>query len=84
MSLPIYEVEEITSDVEEINAESLRNIDLLIEYLGAHGHDAHELEGRLFATSVYSQRNPRGVIESYSELEEIEPTVHAVREWLGY
>lgn len=51
----------------------------LVAYIKANGTKAFEKDGKLFAENVYTMNG-----EVYSELEEIEPTIKAVRIWLGY
>ncbi len=57
----------------------LTNAEILRDYIIAHGIEAHELNGHLFAHNWSAKDGER-----FMEVVELEPTVSAVREWLGY
>ena len=56
------------------------NAQQLVAYIAKHSIDAHiDHEGKIVAEAVYCKD---GV--AFSELETIEPTLQAIRDWLGY
>lgn len=55
----------------------------LITYIESHGHSAVAFRGRLLVTCKATQRLD-GRMVAFDLTETIEPTVAAVRRWLGY
>jgi hypothetical protein len=59
------------------------NIRYLLAYIAEHGFIAFYRTGKLLALNVYTKRE-NGKVVTCEEFEEIEPTLAAVRAWLGY
>lgn len=65
----------------ERKIEELENqrINRLLSYIRLHGMNCQYGEGVILVEAVFSSENG-----TYTEIEEIEPNMQAVRNWLGY
>lgn len=59
-------------------------MDKLIDYIKSHGIEAHALNGALMALDVWTTRDETGRVVTDQAWVEVESTVKAVRDWLGY